>query len=129
MQIPSCEQLNKEFDSGLWPEFTALSGDKSIFELGLKVRETLNYFPGHFPNQAVLPGVVQVHWVGALARRIFDCADFEQVKSVKFNTAILPGASLSLSLSYQADSGRLKFSFFDAQQRYSSGVMIFGAQQ
>jgi 3-hydroxymyristoyl/3-hydroxydecanoyl-(acyl carrier protein) dehydratase len=122
-------QLNNELDSNLWPTFEQVSGDVPSLQFQLLINQALDYFAGHFPEQAVLPGVVQIHWAGELARRLFGCNGFCQLKSVKFNSVILPETRVNLSLDYNQQNGKLKFSYFNTEQRFSSGSMLFEAAQ
>ncbi len=123
------KQLNNELDSNLWPTFERFSGEVPSLQFELLINQSLNYFEGHFPEQAVLPGVVQIHWAGELAMRLFCCSGFCQLKSVKFNSVILPQTKVNLGLDYNDQSGKLKFSYFNSEQRFSSGIMLFEATQ
>ncbi|MBL4673062.1 MAG: hypothetical protein JKX81_12450 [Arenicella sp.] len=134
MQILNSERLtpkrlNKELDSTLWPTFERVSGEVPSLQFELLINKSLNYFEGHFPEQAVLPGVVQIHWAGELATRLFCCSGFGQLKSVKFNSVILPETTVNLSLDYNHQNGKLKFNYFDTEQPFSSGIMLFEVAQ
>ena len=129
MQILNSEQLNEELDLNLWPSFNMISGKVPSLQFELFVNETLSYFTGHFPEQAVLPGVVQIHWAGELAKRFFSCRGFCQLSNVKFNSVILPEMAVTLSLDYHAQNGKLKFSYSNAEQRFSSGTIVFETTQ
>ena len=125
MQRPTPAQLNQQFDSRLWPVFTAVVTNVQAVQFDLIVDAKLSYFAGHFPGQAVLPGVVQVHWAGELARRFFACDGFSNLKRVKFNSVILPAAAVRLSLDYKPQTGLLKFSYFNEDERFSVGTITF----
>ncbi|GHA14579.1 thioester dehydrase [Arenicella chitinivorans] len=119
------EQLNAQLDAAQWPRFHALvqRSDQAIIEL--EVPDDLRYFAGHFPQQAVLPGVVQVHWVGELAARLFAVGAFTELKSLKFNSMVLPNTWLRLTLDFHAEKSQLKFSYATQEQYFSSGVLVF----
>lgn len=119
------EQLNAQLDAAHWPRFCAVEYQPQQAMLELDVPTELSYFAGHFPEQAVLPGVVQVHWVGELAARFFAVGAFKELKSLKFNSMVLPETRLRLTLDYQAEKSQLKFSYTAAEQNYSSGILVF----
>lgn len=124
-------QLNQELDSLEWPRFDSVSLDessdeqKSVLQCDITINADLSYFDGHFPEQPVVPGVVQVHWVGELAQRYFACQGFSALKKVKFNNTILPTAALQLVLKHDQKSHQISFEYRDSGQRYSSGVISF----
>lgn len=93
--------------------------------LELHIQPTLEYFAGHFPEQPVLPGVVQVHWAGELAKHAFDLKSFSALQGAKFNTMVLPDSTLNLELIFKADKLSVQFAYFDADQRYSQGKLVF----
>ena len=129
MQYFTAEQLNQDLNpeqgAKLWPTFNQTELSRDGAKLDFFMDPEIAYFSGHFPEQAVLPGVVQVHWAGELARRLFACSGFSTLSKIKFNNAILPNTRLSLSLSYLADVGRVEFCYEDSQQKLSSGVLSF----
>ncbi|NND00083.1 MAG: thioester dehydrase [Gammaproteobacteria bacterium] len=125
----SLQQLNTGLDPTLWPIFENLQVGPESTRLVFTVNHQLGYFKGHFPEQAVLPGVVQVHWTGELARRLFNSSGFTGLRKVKFKQPILPGTRVTLSLDFESGSGTLNFRFHHAEKVFSSGVMMFGAGQ
>ena len=92
--------------------------------LTLHVQETLFWFQGHFPGIPVLPGVVQLDWALAFARRHLE---LEQVVSqslqVKFRSAVRPGDTLVLHLRHDPLQHRLTFSYRRGGQLCSTGHM------
>lgn len=125
MQPITPEQLNAQLDAAHWPRFCTVEQHTHQVMVELEVPADLSYFRGHFPEQAVLPGVVQVHWVGELAARLFPVGDFKEFKSLKFNSMVLPETRLQLTLDYQAEKSQLKFSYTAAELVFSSGVLAF----
>lgn len=130
MSTITAESLNKQLDSNEWPLVESLEHFENGVEMALSVPECLSYFEGHFPEQAVLPGVVQVHWVGELAGKLFSDQNvsigyFSELKSLKFNSMVLPNTKLNLSLQFNAERNSLKFSYFSDNDKYSSGVLGF----
>src|SRR5712691_10262783 len=91
-------------------------------ELSLAIPRDLVYFRGHFPAFAVLPGVVQVHWVMNYSRRYFNLGDTSaRALLIKFRRLIRPGDQLLLALSYQSIRNQIDFSYADAEGILSSG--------
>lgn len=125
----TAQQLNQQFSVLDWPLFNAVLVQNETVECDITVVSSLCYFDGHFPDQAVLPGVVQIHWVGELARLLFSSQGFQTLKKVKFSNVILPEASLVLLLSQNQKSGDIHFEYKDETQRYSSGVLSFRGSQ
>ncbi|MBX2849934.1 MAG: hypothetical protein KTR16_16535 [Acidiferrobacterales bacterium] len=128
----SAEQINDAVVNKDWPLFESVQFDtqdateqKHTAVCQLRVTSELSYLAGHFPEQPVVPGVVQVHWVGELAKKVFACEGFSELKKVKFSNPILPDAQLALSLSFQKSKNQVNFVYSDDQQTYSSGVMVF----
>jgi 3-hydroxymyristoyl/3-hydroxydecanoyl-(acyl carrier protein) dehydratase len=110
------------------PVIVAQQQDTSTARLELRVPKDLIYFRGHFPDQPVLPGIVQTHWAVACARRCFALGDAEIVGvQVKFKRVITPEMTLHLVLDYARDRRRVEFAYADAQSSFSSGVITFGA--
>lgn len=129
----SSEQLNQSLESHLWPRFDLVERQDNIVTINAYVPDDLDYFAGHFPDQAVLPGVVQVHWVGELSKRLFAVSGFSELKSIKFNSMVLPNQDLELTLKYAQDKGTVRFSYHSqadqAQElKFSSGMLSFKAQ-
>lgn len=93
--------------------------------LELHVLPTLEYFAGHFPEQPVLPGVVQVHWAGELAKHAFGLQSFSVLQGAKFKTMVLPDSTLNLELIFKADNLSVQFAYFDTDQQYSQGKLVF----
>jgi len=132
MSLISAEQLNTKLDPKLWPTFSSVTEQEHSVHLCLYVPEGLSYFAGHFPTQAVLPGVVQVHWAGELGRLLFNVEGFSELKSVKFNSMILPrhNVELELKVSHERESLRFQYSGNDLsagnrQIKFSNGSMVF----
>jgi len=130
MQTLSSTELNDHYDQHLWPLFNQVSVDHNMVEFGMTVHPNLSYFEGHFPDQPVLPGVVQVHWAGELAKQVFnlDHSDwiFKELKKSKFSNVVLPNTQLSLNIKFKPESGLVSFSYTNSEQRFSSGQFLFG---
>lgn len=67
--------------------------------LELEVPATLAWFAGHFPDNPILPGVAQIGWAIAFARKHFGFpADPLHIERVKFLKPIRPGDRATLEL-------------------------------
>ena len=126
--------LNQQYpDKEKWPIFVdptdteTVRADSNVFETVCEIPAKLSYFAGHFPEQAVLPGVVQVNWANNLATQLFNVEEFRGVNSLKFNTMILPEAKVTLSLTLNPEKHTVKFSYKSDGTLFSSGVLVFAS--
>lgn len=94
------------------PTITATRPTANGIELDLIVDPALVWFQGHFPDLALLPGVVQLDWALALAAEhlavmVPSCRNFQ----VKYKAGIFPGDHLTLALRHDPAKGRLNFEY------------------
>ncbi|MGL4714129.1 MAG: thioester dehydrase [Shewanella sp.] len=95
-------------------------------ELRLLVAADLESFKGHFPEQAVLPGVTQLDWAVRLGCQYFGyCEAVANLEVLKFQQLILPGQEVTLSISNNVTKGKLSFAYSDGEKRYASGRIAF----
>jgi 3-hydroxymyristoyl/3-hydroxydecanoyl-(acyl carrier protein) dehydratase len=98
--------------------------------LGLRVPEDLLYFPDHFADYPILPGVVQLAWVEHFGKLFFDIdKPFSHMEVVKFTQVIQPGDELMLALDWKATSGKLYFNFSSERGAHSSGRMVYESKK
>jgi hypothetical protein len=110
---------------GKLPAILWSSVEPTTAEYLLQVLPGLSWFAGHFPEQPVLPGVVQIDWAMLFAADLrFKAADFCGIPRVKFNAVILPDYILRLSLTKTAHG--LRFVFASNRGVHSQGLIGFG---
>lgn len=101
-----------------------VAADKVVLELFIP--QDLLYFEGHFPGAPILPGVAQLDWAIAYARRYFAPPGvFRDVAALKFQQVIVPGATVRAELAYDAAKGSVQFQYLSAAGRHASGRIIF----
>ncbi|MEB8432440.1 hypothetical protein OO007_09415 [Cocleimonas sp. KMM 6892] len=138
----TAEELNQQYpEKDKWPTFSAcktpsiLPTDNS-YDVICDIPASLSCFKGHFPDQAVLPGVVQINWANDLAKRIFKYEEFRGVNYLKFNTMILPETKVILSLTLNPEKHTVKFRYTSIAEDdsmtkeknevlFSSGIFVF----
>jgi len=96
-----------------------------VLHLDLHVPADLAYFSGHFPSAPVLPGVVQVDWAMALGQRLLDLPPkFAGMEVLKFQKLVRPGDEISLTLRFDAERGKLYFTYRNSEAACSSGRIL-----
>ena len=111
--------------TGEWPEIIALEHVDESVSLGMRIDSQLEWFKGHFPENPILPGVVQVHWSVEFARRLFyPDAAFRRIDNLKFKTVVQPDATLTLTLTPTKDK-QIKFVMVLTDSVCSEGRITF----
>ena len=109
------------------PGITELARSENTAQLSLHVPADLLYFEGHFPGAPILPGIVQTDWALALGRRCFDLPPrFLGMAALKFQRVIMPGATVTLDLQYDAAKGALSFRLHSEAGQHASGRFMLG---
>lgn len=102
--------------------------EEGRIELDIEVGADNLWFEGHFPEFAILPGVVQIGWAVHYAHALFGLpTEVRTLEQVKFKRPLLPGARVTLRLAFDAKTRKLRYEYRDAQTSYSSGTLDFGA--
>ena len=82
------------------------------------------YFKGHFPNFAVLPGVVQLglahHFAEAFLHKSFTIGS---IKKMKFSRPIVPGEQIHFSLEKKSDT-EIGYTYAKGEAICSSGCLV-----
>ena len=99
------------------------------WHLELDIPLDLAHFSGHFPGTPVLPGVVQIDWAQHLARQLIRDlpAQFGGMEVLKFQQLVRPGDRLQLTLRFDAERGKLHFTFRNGDASCSSGRILLKA--
>jgi len=98
-------------------------------ELHLRMQSGLVYFSGHFPEQAVLPGVTQLAWVEKIGKIMFPIKlPFLRMEVIKFKKIIQPGEIIRMKLNWKDCSSKLYFQLdaVNDGDMHSSGRMVYG---
>lgn len=110
----------------LEPEIIAASIAPLRADLEILAPEELFFFQGHFPEQAILPGVVQVHWAIELAKTHLGLKPtFKGIEGLKFHRVITPCTTLQVTLEKSEQTGKLHFSFSSEDGIHSQGRILF----
>jgi len=108
------------------PVITSESVDPPRAEFEINVPDGLFYLQGHFPEQAVLPGVVQIDWAIRLAKlHLGPVSTFIGIEGLKFHRIIQPHTPLKLMIEQSDDCGKLGFSYLSDLGMHSQGRILF----
>jgi 3-hydroxymyristoyl/3-hydroxydecanoyl-(acyl carrier protein) dehydratase len=105
------------------PEATTITRiDEHCYLFDFFISHDLIYFPGHFPAQSILPGVVVIDWCMHLAEQYFAIKPhFESMEVIKFKQLIVPNTTITIELKYQAEKNKLAFNVTSAKGEHNSG--------
>lgn len=112
----------------LLPDILSAEQQEQRLTLQLFVPADLYYFAGHFPNQPVLAGVVQLHWVVEFCQQYFpELKHVLSVEVLKFQVMVQPDCELELFIE-QTKAGVVLFSYHQQQQKVASGRLKWELQ-
>ena len=93
-------------------------------ELEIIIPPELSYFNGHYPEQPIVAGVVQINWVVEYAQKYLQLPkSFKSIKSIKFQKLMEPQLQLSLKVVYT--ERKLSFTYQKDNAIYSSGILLY----
>jgi 3-hydroxymyristoyl/3-hydroxydecanoyl-(acyl carrier protein) dehydratase len=122
LQALICEQKNP-----CLPDIVAFQSSADDLEYLFHIPADLVWFDGHFPDEPILPAVVQVDWAIRFGRWLgFDPDRFAGFARLKFMAMIQPGMLVRLSLVTKGDD--LKFAYESAAGLHSKGTVKFSGQ-
>ncbi|AZG74966.1 thioester dehydrase [Shewanella livingstonensis] len=110
------------------PHIVSHEGDNNLYHWRLFISADLASFTGHFPQQAVLPGVTQLDWAVKLGCEAFGYSTaVATLEVLKFQQLILPDTYVDLVIEHQAHKSKLIFSYRDGDKRFASGRIALKA--
>jgi hypothetical protein len=99
--------------------------ENGTHRLLLDIGPDLIWFKGHFPEQPILAGVVQLNWAGLLIQELFG---FQQtpasIARLKFQHVVLPPAVLELTLACMSPQS-VHFRYTSGDRVHSQGRLNF----
>lgn len=107
------------------PHIISHEGENNSYHWRLFISADLAFFKGHFPEQAVLPGITLVDWAVKLGCEAFGySATVATLEVLKFQQLILPDTYVDLVIEHQAQKAKLIFSYRDQDKRFASGRIV-----
>jgi len=121
-------KLNALFVENERPTITGVNVQENSAYIDMFIPESLSWFKGHFPEQAVLPGVVQIDWAGKIGKALLlDSGMFQQLSNIKFKSMVLPNTELKVEIKYDPSKKSLKFHFFNDGESFSVGTFKYSS--
>lgn len=99
-------------------------------EWDLRVPHDLACWPGHFPEYAIVPGVVQLKWVMELIESWHGGQVLlSRIEALKFKRPMLPGQELTLVLDRDEHHRIFRFALSADAEVFSSGRIVMGPEE
>lgn len=107
-------------------EILTTEATEDVVNLKIRIPENLFYFQGHFPDIAILPGVVMTNWALEYAEQFFqyDPTRFIGLNTLKFMLIVRPNYELKFTMSKLSDS-RCAFSYISSHGKHCSGKVLY----
>ncbi|MEC4726853.1 thioester dehydrase [Shewanella sp. D64] len=100
---------------------------EETIEWRLFIDAELPFFNGHFPEQAVLPGVTQLDWAIRMGCEHFGYpSEVASLEVLKFQQLMLPDSEVTLRVTLNSAKNKLVFSYFNGDKRFGSGRIALG---
>lgn len=109
-----------------WPDVLRQEVIDGQLTLECRIPTDLIYFDGHFPDNPILPGIVQTHWAEFYGRQFLSVKGrFTSLEAVKFQQVIPPQCLVTLTLKYDENKNKLHFQYESKRGVHSSGRICF----
>jgi len=106
---------------------TKIENNSATFHL--EVPEELAYLEGHFSEMAVVPGIVQLHWVVNFVKKIWGIpGELIEANQIKFSKLMHPKDSVDLKIEHDFKKSLIKYSYRHEDICYSSGQFKYSTQ-
>ena len=99
-----------------------------FLERSCRVPRDLRCFEGHFPDNPIVPGVLQLDWAMELASELTEiplCV--EEIESLKFLAPLRPDDSFRISVRV-VDAAQVEFRISGEDVKYARGRVRLGAR-
>jgi hypothetical protein len=108
------------------PPFVVTTRAAHEMMVTLPLSDCMQAFDGHFPQVAILPGVVQIDWALRLAQRYFPIeGHFSGLKQIRFQRVLRPEDEVTLSLRFFPEKKEVRFAYASKQGVHSQGQAQF----
>lgn len=99
--------------------------ENGTHRLLLEIDPELIWFKGHFPEQPILAGVVQLNWAGLLTQELYGFQEPPaSIARLKFQHVVLPPAVLELTLALMSPQS-VHFRYTSGDRVHSQGRLNF----
>ena len=86
--------------------------DTNEAKICFTLKDTLFYLKGHFKEQPLLPGVVQLGWAIHFAKELFSISTANNIPQVKFTHPIVPLDKIEIRLKLNTEKKNFTFEYF-----------------
>lgn len=109
------------------PEVQEERRGEGWLERRCRVPDDLSCFDGHFPDGAIVPGVLQLAWAFGLAAELLgEEPRIAELETVRFRTPLLPGDAFDVGVRTRA-GGRIEFRVRGERGEHAVGRARLGA--
>jgi len=114
------------FERQALPPFAVTTRAAHEMVLTLALRDCMQAFDGHFPQLAILPGVIQADWALRLAQRYFPIEGrFSGFRQLRFQRILCPDDEVSLTLRFFPEKKEVRFAYASVHGEHSQGCALF----